>query len=778
MQSASNIVQPIVQPTVGKTKAAPKPRAPAAKKTAAPKVKKSKADTEFEKLAPQEQLAFLRSKSDLLRNLEAAQEAGGSLAAPSEAAPAAVEEKAEDSDLCALRLELGSVLSREAELRSRERKLRLAIKRLQRKIIMAQSPIVCRVRESVPTEAVVMTLFNSTTVIAEKNSSATHHPVDMDVTENIHGRRNALWTLAQQSDMFDTAVAGRLLDVERDATLREHPDLPTEDSEPPADAETPIECVLEPAESVGQAPVDSAVDSELTSASPDLMVDAVDAARTDTTAVAVEQLPLVLFGQSESLYETDIYATEEQVGELDFDSATISQVLVPAPLPGKEGAEDREDPGEAALDRAPEEMVIDEPVEEAPEEAPTPAEAAIVASQTKRKGLFQNFAYTAQGPPAPAAKRPKPSAVPDPTGAAALPAQSQPASHSEVIDLTSPQPLQAGGAPCEQGASQALLGTAAADVQDLVGEDDSAGYTPECPAGVIHYLPSGGDRSKSVSASSEFGRLTTVVPEASEAADTSRLAHAPAASGHSVAAAPIAAEAAAVEESQVSGQSTSSKESDCSILSSPELPDFASMPVQKLRDILLHYGLKVDTKSKMVSLLRGMWQRLHKEGTTKATTLSKARYVQATGGRPSIASVFAPARSAPPAVQSAAPEAGGEETTSRATEAANRKKKAEEVEAAEVVAFLKSHPAWYEQVLCFVPLDLDRLHTELHAALAATAAAPSLTPHAATSQQTSAAGVSAQGARSGRRISKTRLLEVLDQHAVFVSRSGKKASQH
>jgi hypothetical protein len=190
-----------------KTSAAPaklkppgKPRAPA-KKTSTAKPKKSKIETEFEKLPLKEQLMFLNNKVPMLADLEAKvavedektmceEGRGGELKASSTNVPT------RDGNLCSLRLELGSVLASEAELRTKEKKLRLAIKREQRRLIMAQSPIVCRTKERAPTTEVVRLIFANGEV-EQQQQDQQQQPGIMPV-----GAVNRLWSLAQQSSSF------------------------------------------------------------------------------------------------------------------------------------------------------------------------------------------------------------------------------------------------------------------------------------------------------------------------------------------------------------------------------------------------------------------------------------------------------------------------------------------------------------------------------------------------------------------------------------------------
>jgi hypothetical protein len=248
----------------------------------------------------------------------------------------------------------------------------------------------------------------------------------------------------------------------------------------------------------------------------------------------------------------------------------------------------------------------------------------------------------------------------------------------------------------------------------------------------------------------------------------------------------------ALEDSQTS---SSSAHSDCSnVLNSALQPDFAAMPVQKLRDIVQHYGLKPDTKGKMVSLLRCMWQRLHHEGDTKKTAVSSVRYAQAVGSIPVV----------PTGQRSGTTSVGTEPHQATSTTAqlsspakvAGEKRRAE-LSAADVTAYIMAHPEWYEQVLSYTPLDLDKLHVAINYHFAAAGAPPSSvsaplavtaagagaanspvpSPTKASPRKVSPGKASGAGAAVGGRVAKARLLEILDSEAVFVSvgqRNGKR----
>jgi acetyltransferase-like isoleucine patch superfamily enzyme len=60
-----------------------------------------------------------------------------------------------------------------------------------------------------------------------------------------------------------------------------------------------------------------------------------------------------------------------------------------------------------------------------------------------------------------------------------------------------------------------------------------------------------------------------------------------------------------------SSSSIVSASQQCHALEATSEPDFSAMPVSELRSIVLSYGLKIDRKANMVHLLSAMWHRLH-----------------------------------------------------------------------------------------------------------------------------------------------------------------------
>jgi hypothetical protein len=827
-----------------KTSAAPaklkppaKPRVQAAKKASTAKPKKSKIETEFEKLPLKEQLMFLNNKVPMLADLEeklAEEEKtmheegrGSELKASSTNVPT------RDGNLCSLRLELGSVLASEAELRTKEKKLRLAIKREQRRLIMAQSPIVCRTKERAPTTEVVRLIFANGEVEQLRQDQQQQAGIMPPHIGPPLGAGNRLWSLAQQSSSFEHEISGRLLDEERDASLPVTVDG--------AEVGTVVGASAEAFEAVDEYSSRSVCvpESEISVRPPDERTTQLEACLTVgiTSSGAPEVHPLrrlalqdtstedpaadpmapVVDGCPEGALPPETFAEVHAVAVYDAVGQSTS-------AHGRATA-DGSDAGVA--DSMSLSCAMGCTVQGSETVIAAGAPQPGVLEQAPTISLFRQFAYAEDSAvlQSAAPTRTNESLVDlmnssSEADAHALPRISLPtcAGSCVLVDLTTPDdaPSQEAVQPPAPGRAQMAAVTTAAyrEATGKLPPTDSAdrphatlsqrSWSQSSQAGVIHYIPEDEEleedtacrcsqetRSPKPSAAQAVGTCHPC-PEARDGGNSG--SHTPAKRAHSPQKRVTGTKKrkGALEDSQTSSSSAHSDSSN--VLNSAQQPDFAAMPVQKLRDIVQHYGLKPDTKGKMVSLLRCMWQRLHQEGETKKTAVSTVRYAQAVGAIPVV----------PTGQRSGTTSVGTEPHQATSTTAqlsspakvAGEKRRAE-LSAADVTAYIMAHPEWYEQVLSYTPLDLDKLHVAINshfaaagappssvtAPLAVTAAGPGVanspvpSPSKASPRKVSPGKASGAGVTVGGRVTKARLLEILDSEAVFVSvgqRNGKR----
>ena len=120
-----------------------KSKPPVKQQKSAPKIQKSKIEKEFEKLSREDKLIFYRKL--------VSDESFFSLPVDKEDDQISLSHKSEhdailrenpttidnEKDLYRLRMQLGEVLNQQADLRTKEKKLKLAIKKLQRKLASA-----------------------------------------------------------------------------------------------------------------------------------------------------------------------------------------------------------------------------------------------------------------------------------------------------------------------------------------------------------------------------------------------------------------------------------------------------------------------------------------------------------------------------------------------------------------------------------------------------------------------------------------------------------------
>ena len=651
----------------------PKPpvrqRAPAAKK-GTQKLKKTKIDIEFEKLTASEQLSFLQSKATLLQNLEMTATSKDELEVHGndkviEAAGNA------SGELCSLRLELGAVLSSEAELRAKERKLRLMIKRVQRKMIMDQSPLVCRRREEVPSNRVVDNIFPS----GGGSSSFEREQAFRDAC-NGDRKEDGLWCLAQQTCGFEARVVPRLLDEQRDATLCSG-DLPAASTTVPT-ATTSITASATVSVAAFPTAAVSTTTASTTAASANTTTPAVEAHLSSPSKESVSSISSKAKQEAAITLPT---AVEQQLSTTEALTATTTTTAAAGLVVSVSAVQSSDvmDFGSFGGDPGSLEVDIYDPCddsssagEEATEEQVTATRVDAMAAELalpeqglaagKRAGVFQQYAYSAENcvleESHPIFKKPKSTALeaslavpaaavdaiaetlptcsgkPATTAAAVFyPMFSQEQVHSvELIDLTSPEAAGAAAfeAPVHDtagigavppahvlGASidgkstapmEAILAatatapthSTAVDIGDTnnVKEDES---TPEScfDAAVIHYRPPGYVSQDSQQDSAGSSTDTPAVGRR-KVQQESQLSSSTDSSGP---AAPCCT---------VNSESAAATAVTCNnLLSSAEQPDFTALPVQRLREVVGHYGLRVDSKHKMVSLLQAMWQRLH-----------------------------------------------------------------------------------------------------------------------------------------------------------------------
>lgn len=179
--------------------------------------------------------------------------------------------------------------------------------------------------------------------------------------------------------------------------------------------------------------------------------------------------------------------------------------------------------------------------------------------------------------------------------------------------------------------------------------------------------------------------------------------------------------------------SVDNQQLDVDILQAEREPLFESMQVYALRDICLQYGLKTDSsRDKMISILRALWKRMHPTSSSSSSTLSqrpsnpsqvvshsshssKGRSVSVRG---SVAYAAATLRSPSPSPSPSSTrhrplqEAQSQESH-RTTATEMVKSKKPKLSKDDLVHFIRRDDKLYEQVLLFVPVDLDPLHSTI-----------------------------------------------------------------
>ena len=618
---------------------APKPATAKPKAPAAKKAKKSKVEVEFDKLSPLEQLEFLRSKAQLLEQLELDPSVQNATTGETIEAPVTTSASVANSDdlqLCTLRLELGAVLSSEAELRAKERKIRLQIKRLQRKMTLALPPIVVTHRETVPQGSIADTLFVapsfagsivSFTESVERakdgtgnNSSSASADNENDASwETWPSTDKPLWRLAQQDEQFDYAVAPRLLSVERDAVLL--PELPqslARLASPVAEKVNTVETPHSPEQdtpAVGKSPVVSpyVVQTEVANdisttdmcVTSDFCIDEID---TGTRLVSK-------FAADNNNANIDIYevtsSNESNAG--DAGDVMNEDCIINEDTTNTVAVTHNQDSRHIASDehRHKRQKVHN-------------AELNSTALATVRTGLFTNNFEEC-------VLEVSQAVLTQPNGN-----NNNNINSDCVIDLCSPELIVQNAKPSSRPSntnilnSSAVVGTVhpAFTSMEVASVDVSASNsvalsdsTPNCANCVIHYVPS--DYVESSSEEQYLSQSQPTIRNTLRSCISKKLSYSQQSEVNT------ASENASQSHSQsshapiptttnLSFTTTPSSKTSLNMLTSTTLPDFSTMSIAQLREIVHYYGLKEDTRLKMTSLLRAMWCRVHGKKTRAA----------------------------------------------------------------------------------------------------------------------------------------------------------------
>jgi hypothetical protein len=157
------------------------------------------------------------------------------------------------------------------------------------------------------------------------------------------------------------------------------------------------------------------------------------------------------------------------------------------------------------------------------------------------------------------------------------------------------------------------------------------------------------------------------------------------------------------------------------VLQSDREPSFESMQVYALRDICLQYGLKTDSsRDKMISILRALWRRMHP--TPSSSSSYSSSQIPSQGGsnrhgvrdRVEYAAATLPSSSPSPSSKNHRHRKEILSQESHHTSiTATAKSKKPKLCRDDLVQFIRRDDKLYEQVLLFVPVDLDPLHSTI-----------------------------------------------------------------
>ena len=163
---------------------------PAAAERVSRPSKRTKIESEFDKLTALEQTMFIRSKQQQQQSLFLHSSATGLSARPSDSSCCL---ELRQRELCELRRELSSVLSIGAEVRSRESKLKRAISRLQKEVASCLEPVQCAKEPAEPVGGPLAQLFP-----VPKHGSVDAQQRCFKEADQKAGP--IMWTLAHQSE--------------------------------------------------------------------------------------------------------------------------------------------------------------------------------------------------------------------------------------------------------------------------------------------------------------------------------------------------------------------------------------------------------------------------------------------------------------------------------------------------------------------------------------------------------------------------------------------------
>ena len=168
------------------------------------------------------------------------------------------------------------------------------------------------------------------------------------------------------------------------------------------------------------------------------------------------------------------------------------------------------------------------------------------------------------------------------------------------------------------------------------------------------------------------------------------------------------------------------------VLQSDREPSFESMQVYALRDICLQYGLKTDSsRDKMISILRALWRRMHptpSSSSSSSSSLSQnpshssqvmSHILQSSSrhdvrDRVEYAAATLHSSSALPSSKDHHPHQHHHHHGTLSQEShLTAKSKKPKLCKDDLVHFIRRDDKLYEQVLLFVPVDLDPLHSTI-----------------------------------------------------------------
>jgi len=618
---------------------------PAAAERASRPGKRTKIESEFDKLTTLEQAMFIRSKQQHQQALFYSSSATGLSTCPLDSHGCSSSLELRQRELCELRRELSTVLSIGAEVRSRESKLKRAISRLQKEVASCLEPVQCAKEPAEPVREPLAQLFP-----LPKHGSV---DVQQRCFKADQKADSIMWSLAHQSEEMLTFKAGLNLSDRCEDLVREfHISIGGSDTNDwvttPQDLENDVEVVIHQDRAYTSiVPSSNLTPSHALNLTTVAEVDALcDDGDQATSSIVVELIAIKSHSSSSSpargrvLQVVDLTGdtpqpTVRHVGHNEaIAECTENRTMTEDELSlGDAVIEDEVSPNDAVIEDevSPDDAVIEDEVSpgDAVKEDEVSPDDAVIEDEVSPGDAVIEDEVSPDDAVIEDEVSPNDAVIEDEVSPGDAVIEDEVSTDDAVIE----DEVSLGDVVIEDGVSpddaviEDEVSTGDAVIEDEVSPHDAVIEDGVSPGDVViedEVSPDDVLIKDEVSPAADGlmdGTMVSAVEESEVCSSRYTNSSSAPTDRHCILHYDPPMNAAAVTSgcsSQLQSLSSSSSRSSivsvsqqCHALEATSKPDFSAMPVSELRSIVLSYGLKIDRKANMVHLLSAMWHRLH-----------------------------------------------------------------------------------------------------------------------------------------------------------------------